>query len=130
MSTTVSSFSLSRIGQIAVNVHDVQRAVAFYRDVLNMRLLFEIPPKMAFFDCGGVRFMLSLPESAEYDRPGSIIYYAVGDTQEAARELKARGVLLDGEPHIVGRLPQADIWMAFFKDLDRNVLAVMSEVPR
>jgi len=130
MTAPASSFGLSKIGQIAVVVHDLSTAVAYYRDVLGMRLLFEIPPKMAFFDCAGIRLMLSLPESAEYDHPGSIIYYSVPDMQEAARELKARGVLFDSEPHIIGKLPHADIWMAFFKDPDRNVLALLSEVPR
>jgi len=130
MTAPASSFGLSKIGQIAVVVHDLSTAVAYYRDVLGMRLLFEIPPKMAFFDCAGIRLMLSLPESAEYDHPGSIIYYSVPDMQEAARELKARGVLFDSEPHVIGKLPHADIWMAFFKDPDRNVLALLSEVPR
>lgn len=130
MTATAGSFGLSRIGQIAVVVHDLSKAVAYYRDVLGMRLLFEIPPRIAFFDCAGVRLMLSLPESAEYDHPGSIIYYAVPDIQDAARELRARGVLFDSDPHIIGKLPQADIWMAFFRDLDRNVLALISEVPR
>ena len=130
MTAAASSFGLSKIGQIAVVVHDVSTAVAYYRDVLGMRLLFEIPPKMAFFDCAGIRLMLSLPESAEYDHPGSIIYYSVPDMQEAARELKARGVLFDSDPHIIGKLPHADIWMAFFKDPDRNVLALLSEIPR
>lgn len=130
MTATASPFGLSTIGQIAVVVHDLATAVAYYRDVLGMRLLFEIPPQMAFFDCAGIRLMLSLPESAEYDHPGSIIYYSVQDMQEAARELKARGVVFDAEPHIIGKLPHADIWMGFFKDPDRNVLALMSEVPR
>ena len=62
--------SLDRVGQIAVTVHDLDRAVAFYRDVLGMKLLFQVPPKMAFFDCGGIRLMLSLPEEAEFDHPG------------------------------------------------------------
>lgn len=130
MTAPVASFGLSKIGQIAVVVHDVPKAVAFYRDVLGMRLLFEIPPQMAFFDCGGIRMMLSLPESAEYDHPGSIIYYAVPDIQEAAAALKARGVLFDSEPHVIGQQAHADLWMGFFKDPDHNVLALMSEVPR
>lgn len=130
MTATASPFGLSRIQQIAVVVHDVARAVTFYRDVLGMTLLFEIPPTLAFFDCGGIRLMLSLPSSPEYDHPGSILYYTVPDIQEAARELKARGLMFDGEPHIVGKLPTADVWVAFFKDPDQNVLALMSEVPR
>lgn len=130
MTATASPFGLSRIHQIAVVVHDVARAVAFYRDALGMTLLFEMPPTLAFFDCAGVRLMLSLPSAPEYDHPGSILYYTVPDIQEAVGELKARGLMFDGEPHIVGKLPKADVWVAFFKDPDQNVLALMSEVPR
>src|SRR5437867_1491688 len=126
--TTVSTFQgLSRIGQIAVVVHDLARATAFYRDTLGMRFLFDAPPQMAFFDCGGIRVMLSLPEGAEFDHPGSIIYYTVDDIQAAAAVLESRGVAFDGPPHVVARLPHADLWMAFFRDPDRNVLAMMSE---
>ena len=124
---------ITRIGQIAMPVSDLPRAVAFYRDVLGMRFLFEAPPAMAFFDCGGVRLMLSLPEQAGAD-PGrqfaSIIYYAVDDIQAAAAALEARGVLFEAAPHIVARLPHADLWMAFLRDPDRNLLAIMSEVPK
>jgi methylmalonyl-CoA/ethylmalonyl-CoA epimerase len=127
---TATAFGLSKIHQIAVVVHDVARAAAFYRDVLGMHLLFELPPNLAFFDAGGVRLMLTLPSAPELDHPGSIIYYHVEDIQEAARELKARGVVFDEEPRIVGRLPHADVWLATFKDPDENVLALMSEVRR
>ena len=130
MTATASSFGLSRIHQIAVVVHDVPRAVAFYRDVLGMKLLFEVPPTLAFFDCAGVRLMLSQPSAPEYDHPGSVLYYAVEDIQAAAGELKARGLVFDREPFIVGKLPNADVWSAFFKDPDQNVVALMSEVPR
>ena len=129
-STSTAPFGLSRIGQIAVVVHDVPRAVAFYRDTLGMRFLFDAPPKMAFFDCGGIRLMLSLPEGAEFDHPGSIIYYGVEDIHAAAAALTARGVVFDTAPHIVARLPHADLWMGFFRDPDGNVLAVMSEPAR
>src|SRR5215471_7362915 len=88
-------FSVTRIGQIAMTVGDLPRAVAFYRDVLGMRFLFEAPPAMAFFDCGGVRLMLSLPEQAgpaAGQQFGAILYYSVDDIQEAAAALEARGV--------------------------------------
>ena len=133
MALVTDGFGVSRIGQIAMTVGDLPRAVAFYRDVLGMRFLFEAPPAMAFFDCGGVRLMLSLPEQAGAD-PGrqfaSIIYYAVDDIQAAAAALEARGVLFEAAPHIVARLPHADLWMAFLRDPDRNLLAIMSEVPK
>jgi methylmalonyl-CoA/ethylmalonyl-CoA epimerase len=129
-SMTATAFGLSRIHQIAVVVHDIRRAVVFYRDVLGMKLLFEIPPNLAFFDAGGVRLMLSLPSAPEFDHPGSIIYFHVDEIQEAARELKTRGVVFDEAPHIVGQLPHADVWLATFKDPDGNVLALMSEARR
>ena len=57
MTAVAGPFGLTRIGQIAVTIRDRPRAVAFYRDILGMRLLFEVPPKMAFFDCCGIRLM-------------------------------------------------------------------------
>ena len=125
-------FGVSRIGQIAMTVGDLPRAIAFYRDVLGMRFLFEAPPAMAFFDCGGVRLMMSLPEQtgasagAQY---ASIVYYAVDDIQQAARALEARGVVFEAAPHLVARLAHADLWMAFLRDPDHHLLAIMSEVP-
>ena len=120
--------TLNQIGQIFVNVKDLERAIAFYRDILGMTFLFQAPPNMAFFDCGGIRLMLSLPETAEFDHPSTIIYYSVDDIQQAAAVLQARGVAFDGPPHVVARLPHADLWMAFLRDADRNPLALMSEV--
>ena len=126
--STASDLAAATIGQIAVNIHDLDRAVAFYRDTLGMRLLFQVPPKMAFFDCGGVRLMLSLPEEAEYDHPGSILYYKVGDIQGTYQTLRDRGVELLREPHLLVRMPDHELWMAFFKDSEGNTLALMSEV--
>ena len=95
MATVSDGFGVARIGQIAMTVGDLPRAVAFYRDVLGMRFLFEAPPAMAFFDCGGIRLMLSLPETTgatQGQQFGSILYYAVDDIEAAARALEARGV--------------------------------------
>jgi len=131
MTAVVEGFGLSRIGQIAMTVHDLPRAVAFYRDVLGMRFLFEAPPAMAFFDCGGVRLMLSLAADkgeAAGQSFASIIYYAVPDIQEAAAALIGRGVSFESAPHVVARLPHADLWMGFLRDPDGNMLAIMSEV--
>jgi len=127
--STPTPVSLQQIGQIAINVHDVPRAVAFYRDVLGLKLLFEVPPKMAFFVCGGVRLMLSLPEGAEYDHPGSILYYKVSDIEGTAAALKARGVVFEdkGEPHLIAKMPDHELWMGFFKDSEGNTLALMEE---
>ena len=119
---------LSQIGQIAVNVHQLERAVAFYRDSLGMKLLFQVPPSMAFFDCGGVRLMLSLPEKPEFDHPASTLYYRVQDLQAHAAALKARGVAFVEDPHLVARMPDHELWMAFLRDSEGNILALMEEV--
>jgi len=129
MTAQGSPVSLSRIGQIAINVHDVARAVSFYRDTLGMKFLFEVP-KMAFFDCGGIRLMLGIPERPEFDHPGSVIYYKVDDIQTAATDLTSRGVSFEAPPHPVAKLNAHDLWLGFFRDPDGNMLALMSEVPR
>ena len=120
--------SLSQIGQIAVIVHDLDRAVAFYRDVLGLPLLFQAPPKLAFFDCAGVRLMLSPPEDPEFDHPGSVLYFKVADIQGTWAALRAGGADLRSEPHLVARMPDHELWMAFFKDPEGNTLALMSEI--
>ena len=130
MTATATWFGLSRIHQIALVSHDIPRSVAFYRDVLGMKLLFEFPPTLALFDCDGVRLMLSLPSEPKYDHPGSLLYYHVPGRQPAVRELQARGLVCEHEPRVLGQLPAADVWGAFFRDPDDNVLALMSEVPR
>jgi len=121
---------IDRIGQIAIVVHDLERAVAFYRDSLGLTLLFQVPPKMAFFDCGGIRLMLSLPEKPEFDHPSSILYFNVADIHETAQRMKRCGVAFEAEPHLVAKLESHDLWLAFFKDPDANFLALMSEVRR
>ena len=125
--TTQKQFGLDRIGQISVNVKDLNRAVEFYRDVLGMRPLFQVP-KLAFFDCGGIRLMLSPPETPESDHAASVIYYKVDDIQAAHAALRGRGVPFDGEPHLIARMPDHEVWMAFCRDPEGNVLALMSEV--
>lgn len=128
MPDTATNVHLTRIGQIAVNAHDLDRAVAFYRDTLGMKLLFEAPPKMAFFDCGGIRLMIGVPEAAEFDHPSSILYYKADDIQGTHRTLRERGVEFRNEPHLVARMPDHELWMAFFRDSEGNLMALMSEV--
>lgn len=118
---------LSRIGQIAMRAKDLERAIAFYRDTLGIRFLFQAPPALAFFDCAGVRLLLDKPLDAEFDRPGSILYFAVDDIRAMHRHLVSRGVAFRGEPHLVARLPDREVWMAFFDDTEGNTLALMSE---
>jgi methylmalonyl-CoA/ethylmalonyl-CoA epimerase len=123
------SLSLSRIGQIAIVVKDVERATAFYRDALGMRFLFAFPG-LAFFDCDGVRLMISRAEKEEFDHPSSILYFRVDDIQAAYQTLRSRDVKFEDEPHIVARMTDHDLWMSFFRDLDNNVFALMSEAAK
>ena len=120
---------LSHIIQIAMSVHDSKRAVAFYRDTLGMRLMFEAPPGLAFFDCDGVRLMLSPVELApQFAPPGSILYFRVDNIGEKYEELKARGVGFGQPPRMIAKLPDREVWVADFSDGEGNTLALMSEV--
>lgn len=124
-------FGLKTIGQIAVPVDDIERAIAFYRDVLGMRFLFQAPPGLGFFDCDGVRLMLDAPARAQSaTSQGSVLYFKVPDIEAAFETLSARGVAFEAKPHRIAKLPDHDLWMAFFRDPDENLLALMSEVRR
>jgi len=125
---THQTFGLTQIGQIAILVQDLERAVAFYRDKLGMQYLFSAAT-LAFFDCAGTRLMLSTPEPGQADSGNSIIYFTVGDIDAAYRELAERGVSFDDQPHIIANMDTYDLWMAFFRDSEHNLLGIMSEVP-
>jgi methylmalonyl-CoA/ethylmalonyl-CoA epimerase len=125
---SAAAFGLSAIGQIAITVTDVDRAIRFYRDALGMKFLFQAG-SLGFFDCAGVRLMLSGSE-----KPGetysSILYFRVPDIHTASRSFEERGVTWEQPAHLVARMPDHDLWMAFLRDPDRNLLAIMSEIPR
>jgi methylmalonyl-CoA/ethylmalonyl-CoA epimerase len=122
-----SDFGLNQIGQIAIPVSDLERAVVFYRDVLGMRFLFQAPPGLAFFNCGGVRLMLDVPAKQQENQFSSIIYYKVDDLPFAFETLKARGIQFEQEPELVTKMPDHELWMAFLKDPDGNMLGLMWE---
>jgi methylmalonyl-CoA/ethylmalonyl-CoA epimerase len=124
------SGELERIKQIHVNVKDLDRATAFYRDVLQMTFLFSAPPGLAFFDCGGVRLMLGRADRPEIDHPSSILYFEVGDIEGVHRRLAEAGVTFLTTPHLVHRAETHDLWLADFRDSEGNILALMSERPR
>jgi predicted enzyme related to lactoylglutathione lyase len=126
--TNTTASGLSAIGQIAVNAHDLDRAVEFYRDKLGIKHLFSVPPKMAFFDCAGIRLMLALPETKEFDHPSSILYFNVDDIQQAFATLSERGVPFEEEPIFVANMGTYDLWMASFRDSENNLMALMSNV--
>jgi catechol 2,3-dioxygenase-like lactoylglutathione lyase family enzyme len=123
------AFGLNRIGQIALGVRDVDRAEAFYRDVLGLRVLYRFGD-LTFFDCCGVRLLLEKTRDPESACSGSPIYFTCHDIALAVRELQQRGVSMSGPPHLVAQMDDHDLWMAFFEDPDGHVLALMQEAPR
>ncbi|HBY60513.1 MAG TPA: glyoxalase [Solibacterales bacterium] len=119
---------LDEIGQIGLSVRDLDRSVAFYQHTLGLPYLFGAP-NMAFFRLGGVRLMLAGDEGGDGERcHASILYFKVNDIAAAHEELSRRGVAFDREPLLVARMPDHELWMAFFRDPDQNVMALMSEV--
>lgn len=117
---------LLSIGQIAITAKQLPRAIQFYRDSLGLRLLFETPG-MAFFDCGGTRLMLGSSEHGDATY-SSIIYYTTRDIHNSVELLKSRGVEFEAPPRMVVKMPDHDLWMAFFHDSEGNLAALMSEV--
>jgi predicted enzyme related to lactoylglutathione lyase len=124
------NISLAEIGQISVNIHDLDRAVAFYKDTLGVKHLFTVPPQMAFFDCSGIRLMLAIPERPELDHPSSILYFKVPDIEEAHKIFKSHGVHFETKPMLVAPMATHDLWLAEFRDSENNVLALMCEKPK
>ena len=117
---------ITNIGQIALTVKELPRAVAFYRDVLGLSYLFEAS-NLAFLNCGGTRIMLTTAESPE-STYNSILYYKTDDIHAACQVLKDRGVVFESEPRMIARMPDHELWMAFLRDSEGNLLALMSEV--
>ena len=119
--------TITRIGQIAINAHNVERATAFYRDQLGLKFLFAAGPRLAFFDCGGVRLMLTAPEKPEFDHPSSILYFVVSDIDAEYARMSSAGVSFDDKPHLIATMPDHDLWMCFFRDSENNLLGLMCE---
>jgi methylmalonyl-CoA/ethylmalonyl-CoA epimerase len=125
---TTTNIQLDGIAQIALTVTDLPRAKAFYKDILGLTFLFDAG-SMAFFRCGTIRLMLGLAEQPVAPA-GTILYYKVVDIQSTHVALTEQGVAFLQPPHLVAKMPDHDLWMAFLKDPDGNVLGLMSEVPR
>jgi methylmalonyl-CoA/ethylmalonyl-CoA epimerase len=122
-----SELALAEIGQIAMPVTNLERAVEFYRDKLRLKFLFQAPPGLAFFDCAGTRLLVEVPQETEFQKHGSVLYFRVRDIDEGYATLEARGVPFDGPPHVIHKTDKYELKMAFFRDPDGNVHAIMHE---
>jgi methylmalonyl-CoA/ethylmalonyl-CoA epimerase len=129
MSATPATLGIINIGQISIIVHDLQRATAFYRDILGLPLLFTAG-NLAFFDCGGVRLMLGPAETPDLDHPSSILYFRVPEINAAHQRLVEKNVMIVAPPRLIAPMPTYDLWMSAFRDSEGNIHQLMSEVPR
>ena len=118
---------LTAVGQVAVDVRDLDRAIALYRDRLGMKFLIAVP-SMAFFDLSGLRLMLNQVTDAD-DQRSSVLYYKVDDLDTTFQDLSGRGVQFSGEPVKIAAMEDHQLWMAFFKDSEDNTLALMAQRP-
>ncbi len=119
---------IQKLGQVALPVRDLNRPIAFYRDVLGLRFIWS-NSNLAFFQMHETRLLLEIPEAPEFDHPGSVLYFAVADIDEAIHHLKDRGLAFDDDPHHIGDLGEVAVWMTFFHDTEGNVLALQCEQP-
>ena len=120
------AIEIKGLGQVAVSIQDIERAIAFYRDTLGLKFLFRAG-HLAFFDLGGVRLMLSPPER-DHKEFSSVLYFRVSHIQKAYAQLKAEKVEFVGAPNLIARMPDHELWLAEFKDGEGNFMALMSEV--
>ena len=121
--------NLNQIGQIALPTSDVERSEAFYGGVLGLRKLYRFGD-LTFFDCAGVRLLLEKVKDQAELVPHGCIYFRCADIALAVAELETRGLAFTGKPHLIARMDDHDLWMAFFKDPDGHALALMQEAPK
>jgi methylmalonyl-CoA/ethylmalonyl-CoA epimerase len=120
---------LSRVGQIAIATADTDRAEGFYENALGLRKLFRFGT-LVFFDCAGLRLMIEQSADREAIARASTLYFRCADIALAVRELKSRGVTFVDEPHCIAEMDDHDLWMAFFRDPDEHLMALMQEAPK
>ena len=121
------NLSNAKIAQLLVPVDDLRKGIAFYRDVLGLPFLFEAPPQMAFFDCGGVRLLVGVPPANQARQRGSTIYFQVPEIGPVYAALERSGVSFPAEPRVVHRTASTELWLAEFEDPFGNQLALMGE---
>ena len=119
--------NLISINQIGIPVKDINRAILFYKDLLELPLLFNTDT-MAFFDCDGIRLMLSLPEKKQFTNASSVLYFQVDDITQNYNQMKNKGISFIDKPHAIAKMSSTETWMVFFNDTEGNTHALTSEV--
>ena len=118
---------LADIGQIAITVENIDTALPFYRDVLGLAFLFRPAPTLAFLAAGTVRIMLSTPQGAGTVGGNPVLYFKVNDIEMAYAAIVKRGATEADAPHLIAKMPDHDLWMAFVRDPDGNLVGMMEE---
>jgi methylmalonyl-CoA/ethylmalonyl-CoA epimerase len=128
---TPNAAGVSRIKQIAIPVRDLDAAKRFYGEVLGLRHLFDAPPALSFFDCGGIRLMVTGPaaQGKDGDTQHPVLFYEVTDIKSAYSQITAAGAARLTEPHVIARMSGIEVWIAELDDGQGNVVALMSERP-
>lgn len=127
MSTSPLPQGLSEIGQIAITVGNVAKATTFYRDVLGLKFLFAAGPNLAFLAAGSVRIMLTTPQGAGDTGRNSILYFKVTGIAETHAAIVARGAVNERAPQLAAKMPDHELWLAFVRDPDGNLVGLMEE---
>ena len=120
---------ISSIGQIAIAISDLEKSVNFYKNTLQLELLFEVPPGLAFFNCGGTRLMLTTLQGEEKDHHTSVIYYKVEDIKAVTSDLIDKGIDFEREPQLAAKMEDHELWIGFLRDPDENLVGIMAEIP-
>lgn len=117
--------AVGALGQVHISVRDLERSIEFYRDVLGIKFLFQVPGQpMAFFQAGDVRLYLGTPETPEFASK-CVLYFRVDDLAVEYGRLRDAGVAFLDEPHVVHRDDTGELWMVFLSDPDGHQIGLM-----
>jgi len=115
------------IGQIAVTVSDVGRALAFYRDTLGLPFLFSPSADLAFLKAGDTRIMLTTPQGAGTVGANSILYFKASNIEQVHADIVAKGAVNERAPQLAAKMPDHELWLSFVRDPDGNLVGLMEE---
>ena len=128
---TDGKVALSKVRQVALPVRDIGEATRFYRDTLGLRHLFDAPPALSFFDCGGVQLMLAGPggQGKDGEQQHAVLFYDTSDIKDTHAKIKSSGAKSFEEPRVIARMNGREIWISSLSDGQGNVVGLMSDVP-